>query len=219
MKEYNVLTKITFKIDEASENFRFNLASDLTSEEEHQLKSVNLPKIIELDGYEPTLYVIKQDGSLIKTTKKEAKQDKKATSSLVTSDAYISEEFCRFYKLKQFMSEIEYGPKQVKKTYKLTSNLAYFSQLNKNTMEIDSQMKCTSCLLIYLYRTIQRRTDFYFVKDNLPACFINLHFNGNIYFQSTVDAAKKRELVTNIENSFKHYWKELRCSETTGMNG
>jgi hypothetical protein len=221
-KEYNGLTKLTLKLDESNENLKFQFSNDLTTEEEHQLKSENLPKIIELDGAEPTLFMIKADGSIVKFERKDSTKAKPPIEFIhrFKSDSSLKEEFCRFYSLKQFMSEIEFDSTSHKpineKTYKLTNNLIYFSQLNKNSMQLDQQMQCTSCLLIYLYRTIHRRADFYFVKDNLPACFINLHFKDSLYFESTSDNKKRDQMISKIEGSFKFYWKELQCSAMSG---
>jgi hypothetical protein len=223
-KEYNGLTKITIKLDENSENLKFQFSNDLTSEEEHQLKSENLPKIIELDGSAPNLFMVKADGGIVKlATRVETKTKSSSPVEFIhrfKSDSSLKEEFCRFHSLKQFMSEIEYesAPQSKgEKSYKLTNNLIYFSQLNKNSMQLDQQMQCTSCLLIYLYRTIHRRADFYFVKDNLPACFINLHFKDSLYFESNSDSKKRDQLISKIEGSFKFYWKELQCSAMSGI--
>jgi len=223
-KEYNGLTKITIKLDENSDNLKFQFSNDLTSEEEHQLKSENLPKIIELDGSAPNLFMVKADGSIVKLATRVETKTKSSSSPVefihrFKIDSSLKEEFCRFHTLKQFMSEIEYdsaSSSKSEKSYKLTNNLIYFSQLNKNSMQLDQQMQCTSCLLIYLYRTIHRRADFYFVKDNLPACFINLHFKDSLSFESTSDNKKRDQLISKIEGSFKFYWKELQCSAMSG---
>lgn len=80
---------------------------------------------------------------------------------------------------------------------------------------------CTSCLFIYLYRTIQRRVDFFFVKDHLPKCFINLHFKDEQsidLLNSSGDKIKRDKYIKTIEESFKIYWRLLECSKLTGLN-
>ena len=115
------------------------------------------------------------------------------------------------------MGEIDKTPSGTK-TYKLTNNLAYFSRLlSQNALDRPSPKQCTSCLLMYLYRTVHRRADFYSVKDTLPACFVALHFKDSLYFQSTPDAAKRDELVRRIEASFKSQWQHFECARITGL--
>lgn len=79
---------------------------------------------------------------------------------------------------------------------------------------------CTSCLFIYLYRTIQRRADFFYVKDHLPKCFINLHFKDEKSLEllnSSTEKYKREKYIKTIEESFKIYWKLLNCSSLTGL--
>jgi hypothetical protein len=210
-------TKLTFKIDD-SDNVRFDFSSLNSKYEDETEKNANLPKIIEIDGYEPSLSAVKADGSLDSAP---AQLDSKSKSSLgpIKSDSYLKKEFCKFYKLKQFMSSITKSKSTP--VYKLTNNLIYFLKSMKNNgVDGDSSSSpsmCSSCLFIYLYRVIQRRTDFYFVKDHLPNCFINLHFKNSLYFQSSKDSGEKHQYISNIEDNFKYYWKLLRCKAITGL--
>lgn len=80
---------------------------------------------------------------------------------------------------------------------------------------------CTSCLYIYLYRTIQRRVDFFYVKDHLPKCFINLHFKDETsldLLNTSTEKSKREKYLRTIEESFKIYWKLLNCSSITGLS-
>lgn len=70
----------------------------------------------------------------------------------------------------------------------------------------------------YLYRTIHRREDFYYVKDHLPSCFLNLHYKDNLYFSSYKNANKRREAGRQIERDFKKYWSILNCPTVTGLD-
>lgn len=79
---------------------------------------------------------------------------------------------------------------------------------------------CTSCLFIYLYRTIQRRVDFFYVKDHLPKCFINLHFKDESSLEllnTSADKQKRAKYIKSVEESFRVYWRLLGCADLTGM--
>lgn len=69
-----------------------------------------------------------------------------------------------------------------------------------------------------MYRTIHRREDFYYVKDHLPSCFLNLHYKDNLYFSSYKDANKRSEAGRQIERDFRKYWSILNCPTVTGMD-
>lgn len=80
---------------------------------------------------------------------------------------------------------------------------------------------CTSCLFIYLYRTIHRRVDFFYVKDHLPKCFINLHFKDESSLEllnTSTDKLKRAKYIKSVEESFRVYWKLLGCADLTGLS-
>lgn len=80
---------------------------------------------------------------------------------------------------------------------------------------------CTSCLFIYLYRTIHRRVDFFYVKEHLPKCFINLHFKDEKSLEllnSSADKAKRTKYINSVEESFRIYWRLLGCAQLTGLD-
>jgi len=63
---------------------------------------------------------------------------------------------------------------------------------------------------------VHRREDFYFVKDHLPSCFINLHYNENLYFTSFKGSGRK-QAIFDIEETFKNYWLALNCPLISGL--
>ena len=77
-KTYNSLTKLTLKLDESgAQSLQFQLGggAELVSDEEGQLKSENLPKIVELAGYAPSL-LSANDDSVTGLAKEEIKASK-----------------------------------------------------------------------------------------------------------------------------------------------
>jgi hypothetical protein len=60
-----------------------------------------------------------------------------------------------------------------------------------------------------LYRTIHRREDFYFAKDHLPSCFLNLHYKENLFFSSLTDPGQRSAAVHEIERDFIRYQRNI----------
>lgn len=89
-------------------------------------------------------------------------------------------------------------------------------------MENETPKMCTSCLFIFLYRTIHRRVDFSYVKNHLPKCFINIHFKDEqsmeLLLSKGGDQAKRDKYIKSIEESFRIYWKHLDCYRMTGIS-
>lgn len=65
---------------------------------------------------------------------------------------------------------------------------------------------------------MHRREDFFFVKDHLPSCFLNLHYKDNLYFSAYHDTKKRLAAIQTIESTFKEYWSLLNCAAVTGLN-
>lgn len=195
--------------------------------------SSSLPKVIELDGYRPIMSVIRDDSPLVivpdenheevntedlstSSQKQRHKAKKTSPGSFGSTDDRLIDEFCRFYKLRPFMTSF------VPNSDSHKSNLIFF----KETTESDymganlkeNNVTCTSCLLIYLYRHVHRRSDFYFVKSQLPACFVRLHYNiDRIYLLNSINQNERDEYVRTVEESFRYYWKLLNCYKLTGI--
>ena len=218
----NYQPKIEFEIND-SENVKFNFLYKDLKQPNINKQSINnidydyddeditngLPKLIEIDGYQPEMSLIKQDGII------DTKSAKKKSTELS-----LIKEFCQFHTLRPYMASIQRSQSGIKSI--LTKNLVYFTESIKLSAELDqkpnTKLTCTSCLFIYLYRTIQRRPDFYYVKDHLPQCFINLHFKNSIHFPSVISETERHQLISNIEQSFKYYWKILNCKSITGLD-
>lgn len=186
-------TKVSFEIKQ-SPNIHFDFVSqqDLVSNEEDLS---HFPKLIEIDGYEPIM---------------SSTQDTKSftQSEIITRQ----QEFCRYFKLRPLIAPLKY---KLPNAVFSANNFVYFSEPIKmfaKQANIPQANQCTSCLFIYLYRTIHRRHDFYFIKDHLPQCFINLHFGTNLYL------VYKKESIKTIEQSFIKYWAQLNCEKITGLS-
>jgi hypothetical protein len=218
----NYQPKIEFEIND-SENVKFNFLYKDLKQPNINKQSINsidydyddeditngLPKLIEIDGYQPEMSLIKQDGTIdTKSVKKKS------------SESTLIKEFCQFHTLRPYMASIQRSQSGIKSI--LTKNVVYFTESIKLSSELDqksgSKLTCTSCLFIYLYRTIQRRPDFYYVKDHLPQCFINLHFKNSLHFPSVISETERHQLISNIEQSFKYYWKILNCKSITSLD-
>jgi hypothetical protein len=177
-----------------------------------------LPKMIELDGYKPIVLILNDENEAIKYTP--VKHDNQKETSV---DRQIFNEFCQFYKIRPFMTTFKQNSKSIK------SNLIYFKEttesLYKKTLltEINTNnISCSSCLLIWLYRHVHRRLDFYsFVRHHLPSCFLNLHFNTAkmqiLEEDSNTNKAERDNYMKSIEENFRFYWKELECEKITGI--
>jgi hypothetical protein len=82
------------------------------------------------------------------------------------------------------------------------SNLVYFSSLFVSF----SNLKCSSCLLMLLYRNAHRKNDFYSIKKYIPNCF-KMKFYGN-----------NSELVKyQIDDNLNREWRLENCEDLTGM--
>lgn len=213
-------TKVEFEIN-GSENVFFDfLASKMSNfnddDDNWDDSSTNLPKLIELDGYRPTMSLVHANRS-IETIRSVEPSSKSAH--------VFEDEFCRFYKLRPFMTWMP--PVKSEKNYRLKNNLVYFTQTSINEYlplrdEHENVPKmCTSCLFIYLYRTIHRRADFFYVRDHLPKCFLNLHFKDDQSLEllnTSADKFKHMKYIKSVEESFRVYWKLLGCSDLTGLS-
>ncbi|CAF0897069.1 unnamed protein product [Brachionus calyciflorus] len=203
-------TKLEFDISD-TDNFLF----DFESLNYQDSEDLSLSKLIEIDGYKPIVTLIKSDKTEI-IYPENTKIDKNFKRKLLVqrSDSMLTHEFCRFYKLRPFMVNFN----------TIKSNLVYFSQTSLSDYVSDSSLSstktCTSCLLIYLYRTIHRRIDFLYVKDHLPSCFINLHFSDESKFEllNSKNSNLKAGYIKRVEDSFQNYWKLLNCKELTGLS-
>lgn len=213
--------------------------------------SGNWPKLIEIDGYRPMMSLIRADRSIELVPGPFVEHSSSASSSssssssvqidkknqikkrlLSKSDTYLQSEFCRFYKLRPFMTWLPVKTSKSDKHSRLRNNLIYFSQTSINEFNLHDDVNnqtarmCTSCLYIFLYRTVHRRIDFFYVKTHLPKCFINLHFKSeeslellNIPEENDQRAKLKRDkYVKSIEESFRIYWRLLDCNKLTGLN-
>ena len=158
-----------------------------------------LPKVIEIDAYQPSLSIIGQDNSLDFSKSLYNYTSNQKSRANVKTSSYLTNEFCRFYKMKS-----------------LTNSLVYFSEPIRQSSKIDGMLKCTSCLFIYLYHHVHLRPDFYFIKDHLPKCFNNLHYSENLRFKSIKNSNKKIEATKIINDSFTFYWSKLRCEAISG---
>jgi len=187
LSEDDYRTRISFEIKKSDNiHFEFVTQQDLIANEEDLS---HFPKLIELDGYRPELNTIDNYKTL-----------------LIESDIVSKQlEFCRFFKLRPLLAPLKYKLPNAQFT---ASSLIFFTE----SLAKPSNSTCTSCLFIYLYRTIHRRHDFYYLKDHLPKCFINLHFGTNLYL------VYKKTAIKSIEDSFLKYWSQLRCDKITGMS-
>ncbi|RNA37327.1 hypothetical protein BpHYR1_012426 [Brachionus plicatilis] len=171
---------------------------------------LSIAKLIEIDGYKPLIHLIKSNHTFETIFPEYVRKDKNFKMSTERSDLAITQEFCRFYKLRPYMVSLS----------SIHSNLVYFSHTSiSDRFPLSHSESCTSCLLMYLYRTVHRRVDFYFVKDHLPKCFVNLHFGNESRMEllSSRDEQSKNGYVTTIEEGFRNYWKMLDCKYLTGL--
>lgn len=180
-------TRISLEIKQ-SENLHFEFVTqqDLVTNDEDLS---HYPRLVEIDGYVPIM------------------SDLSDSKSFAQSEVNLRQlEFCRFFKLRPLIAQFKF--KLANSVYN-SNNLVYFSEPIKFKNETN---KCTSCLFMYLYRTLHRRHDFYYLKDYLPHCFINLHYGNNLYL------IYKRDSIKTIENTFTKYWSQLNCEKITGFN-
>lgn len=84
------------------------------------------------------------------------------------------------------------------------SNLVYFSSL----LVSFSETKCSSCLLMLLYRNVHKRNDFYSIKKYIPNCF-KMKFYGHNGSESNTD---------QIDDKLNREWILKDCEGLTGMN-
>jgi len=193
-------TKISFEIKQ-SDNLHFEFVSqqDLVTNEEDLS---NFPKLIEIDTYEPIMSNEQQDNKILTQVEINMRQ----------------QEFCRYFKLRPLIAPLKY---KLPNAAFNANSFIYFSvpikltgkQMSSDESKNKTKQYCTSCLFIYLYRTLHRRHDFYFIKDYLPSCFISLHYGNNLYL------VHKRNSVKIIEQTFSKYWTQLNCEKITGLSG
>lgn len=133
-------TKVEFEIN-GSENVYLDYLTasmnnyDDEDQDEFDDSSTSLPKLIELDGYRPTMSLILPNRS-IETIRNDdeahsvLKSPATTTTSQAQTESYIFDEFCRFYKLRPFMTWLP--PLKSQKNYRLKNNLVYFTQTSIN---------------------------------------------------------------------------------------
>ena len=158
--------------------------------------------MIEIEGYEPSVSMVGAGDLIEPPIALSANSSTKRARNSVNTDSYLANEFCRFYKIQPL---IEKG-----------QSLIYFSEPIRQSLKLEPTSKCTSCLFIYLYHSVHLRADFYFIKDHLPSCFNNLHYNENLFFKSIKNQSRKLSALKEIEESFRHYWSKLRCEAVSG---
>jgi hypothetical protein len=189
----NYRTKIVLEVKN-SDRFRVNLLTD-----------AQLPSVIEVNDYEPILNTIRSDGSLDGLTFGTFESVQRERESINANER----EICRFVRAHDFLSH---------------QNLLYFSDAfglplkftGESSLDEAPKSMCSSCLFLFLYRSIHRRGDFYFVKNHLPHCFVSL-FYPNIYFQNEKNSSVKDHEIANIEVTLETYWKLQNCQRFTGM--
>lgn len=198
-------TKIEFDIEESD-----NFIMDFSSLNYVDPQYLSMAKLIEIDGYKPIVHLIKSNHTFETLFPEYVRRDKNFKMSTEKSDSIITQEFCRFYKLRPYLASFS----------SIHTNLVYFSHTSiSDHFPISNSELCTSCLFMYLYRTIHRRIDFYFVKDHLPKCFVNLHFGNESKLEllNSRDEHLKDSYVKEIEDSYKNYWRLLDCKYLTGL--
>jgi hypothetical protein len=231
----------------------FGADGDNNDGEESQESLINMPKIIKIDGYQPSMSVIKPDSSIdlansiltigssstspgdVSPARSQQQQQQRQTS-FIKSDSYLTKEFCRYFRLRPLMALIERPNKnrqqQLASQYTQQSrytpngenydNFVYFTQAMLYSASLERTLakpaSCTSCLLIYLYRTAHRRVDFYSIKNSMPKCFIQLHYKENMYYRNIKDAEERKKAQQKIENNFRSYWRILGCAKITGIS-
>jgi len=201
-------TKIEFEIDESDYvlyDFKPVLEDD--ESERYDTFTINLPKLIELDGYKP-LFDVFSDVNAVSNTQK-------SKSSQVENRKRL-EEFCKFHKLKSFMHSVKANQA------KQTDNMIYFAEAQR-LVDADteqtadsSQVECSSCLFIYLYADLHKRVDFMHLKEHLPKCFLNLHFKNNVNLHSLSNENERQKALAEIESSFNTYWTRMNCPLVSG---
>jgi hypothetical protein len=223
-------TKLEIDLDHASPQVLLDFLTGHSDEAEFMDDSSStLPKLIQLDGYKPIMSAVGVDGTVRPIMPDENHNDlesldeaggsklkrkrKKLMFVKANLDEYLQDEFCQFYKVRPFMTSFNTHSRHT-----LKSNLVYFKETTESDISVKANLSCTSCLMIYLYRHIHRRGDFYFVKDHLPACFMRLHFNlDKVYQLNSVDQAERDSYVKSVEESFRFYWKLLECKKLSGL--
>jgi hypothetical protein len=221
-------TKLEIDLDHASPHVFLDFLTGHSDEAEFiDDSSSTLPKLIQLDGYKPIMSAVGSDGTVrpimpdenhdLETnptyeSSKLKRKRKKLMFVKANLDEHLQDEFCQFYKARPFMTS--FAPAQ----HTLKSNLIYFKETTESDISDKMNLSCTSCLMIYLYRHIHRRGDFYFVKDHLPACFMRLHFNlDKVYQLNSIDQKERDNYIKSVEESFRFYWKLLECKKLSGL--
>lgn len=97
-----------------------------------------LPKVIELDGYRPTMSLVMANRSIETIQDLAISNVNKTSTALLHSQqhAYLLDEFCRFYKLRPFMTWLP--PFKSNKTYRLRNNLVYFTHSSINEFSLQT---------------------------------------------------------------------------------
>ena len=219
--EQDERTKILIDLNE-SDNFRFEFLSEQALVDNQQDLNY-LPRVIEIEQYTPSLSILSRDGTIdltrsMQSLSFDSNRTRLSNTDLIRSNSYLISEFCRFYKLRPLMAQFKFKISQVLDS----SYLVYFSEPVSLSSEYEHKnvkqpALCSSCLFIYLYRTVHRREDFYFVKDHLPSCFLNLHYENNMYFSTLKSQAEQLEAIAKIEQGFVKYWHLMNCAHITGI--
>lgn len=114
-----------------------NLNDNDEDDDEWDDSTTNTPKLIELDGYRPIMSHVLANRSIetvrnVVSPLDDGSDDDSTTSSdrrrQIETD--LSDEFCRFYKLRAFMSWLP--PLKSNKSPRLKNNLVYFTQTSMN---------------------------------------------------------------------------------------
>jgi hypothetical protein len=199
-------TKIEFEIDESDYVlYDFKPVAEDGEGERYDTFTLNLPKLIEFDGYKPHFDLF---------------SDVNAVNNVHNSNQLEQqrrlEEFCKFHKLKSFMHSVKLS--QIKQT----DNLIYFAEAQRlvdaNTEQTadSNQVECSSCLFIYLYADLHKRIDFVHLKQHLPKCFLNLHYKNHLDLYSLSNESERKKAMQEIESSFNTYWTRMNCPLLSG---
>jgi hypothetical protein len=176
-------TKLTIEVKN-SPNFRMNF--DGTNINNNNDNKAKIPVLIEIDDYMPLLNILNDTNDTFETVVNSYSYNSKYSSS---QNNLLQYELCQYSKVKSYLEK----------------NLVFFSNANKLTKK---NVICSSCLFLYLYRYVHRRQDFYYVKDHLPGCFINL-----LYKEFSFD---DKSLLA-IDEKINKYWLLQKCDVVTGM--
>ena len=156
-------TKLEIDLNHDSPNVMLDFLTGHSDESEFfDDSSSTLPKLIELDGYKPIVSILQEDGSLkailpddnhnenseLIDDGTKLKKKKKKLYAQSNLDQHLLDEICQFYKIRPFMTSF-------KQTNTLKSHLIYFKETTESDLvKRRSNLSCTSCFMIYLYRHI-----------------------------------------------------------------